>query len=278
MKRLKEAGDPGIFNLEKMHVIKLIDSFEHCNHLCIVMEALEENLREVLKHYGNNIGLSLDGVRLYAKQILIALYYLRKNHIIHADCNFYLVKPDNIMVGKDKKHIKLCDFGSAILVEESTITEYMVSRFYRAPELMLGCPFDSQIDIWSAGVTLFELYTGRVLFSGHTNNEMLHCIMKVKGKISTKMISRGAFSSKHFTDKFEFILHSKNEKSSKIVEISNESEQNLGTLLINNIEEDKDSLKDFRELLEKLLVIDSHRRILPAEALVNKFISDLCKK
>lgn len=66
----------------------------------------------------------------------------------------------------------------------------MVSRFYRAPEIMLGCEFDQAIDIWSAGVTLFELYTGKVMFYGRSNNEMLKLIMMTKGKIKSKMIKK----------------------------------------------------------------------------------------
>lgn len=81
------------------------------------------------------------------------------------------------MVSKDTKKIKLCDFGSCVSVEEARITEYMVSRFYRAPEIMLGCTFDYGIDVWSAGVSLMELYTGKVMLPGRSNNEMLKLIM-----------------------------------------------------------------------------------------------------
>ena len=92
------------------------------------------------------------------------------------------------MLDKDAKKIKLCDFGSCLSIGEVGITEYMVSRFYRAPEIMLGCKFDLAIDIWSAGVTLFELYTGKVMFYGRSNNEMLKLIMQSKGKIKTKIL------------------------------------------------------------------------------------------
>lgn len=81
------------------------------------------------------------------------------------------------MVTKDSQKIKLCDFGSCISVDEIGITEYMASRFYRAPEIMLGCKFNQAIDVWSAGVSLFELYTGKVMFPGRSNNEMLKLIM-----------------------------------------------------------------------------------------------------
>lgn len=102
------------------------------------------------------------------------------------------------MVAKDTKKIKLCDFGSCITVEEASITEYMVSRFYRAPEIMLGLPFNQAIDIWSAGTSLFELYTGKVMFPGRSNNEMLKLIMQSKGKIKSKMIKKAEFADRHF--------------------------------------------------------------------------------
>jgi serine/threonine-protein kinase PRP4 len=73
--------------------------------------------------------------------------------------------------------VKLCDFGSCLRLDEAAPTEYLVSRFYRAPEIMLGCPFETPVDIWSAAVSLFELYTGKVMFAGRSNNEMLKLIM-----------------------------------------------------------------------------------------------------
>jgi serine/threonine-protein kinase PRP4 len=158
--------------MDKRHIIRLIDHFEYNNHLCLVYECMEMNLRETLNKYGRNIGLSIEGVCLYGRQLFLALSLLHKLKLIHAD-----LKPDNIMVSKDTKKIKLCDFGSCLSVDEAHITEYMVSRFYRAPEIMLGCPFDTAIDVWSAGVSLFELYTGRVMFPGRSNNEMLKLIM-----------------------------------------------------------------------------------------------------
>jgi serine/threonine-protein kinase PRP4 len=114
--------------------------------------------------------------------------------LIHAD-----LKPDNIMVTSDKQRIKLCDFGSCLSVDESAPTEYLVSRFYRAPEIMLGCPFETPVDVWSAAVSLYELYTGKVMFPGRSNNEMLKLIMQTKGKIKAKLQRQSAFFDKHFS-------------------------------------------------------------------------------
>lgn len=64
---------------------------------------------------------------------------------------------------KNKTKIKLCDFGSAFFFDEKITTNYMQSRFYRAPEIILGCNYDTSIDMWSIGCTLFELYTGNII-------------------------------------------------------------------------------------------------------------------
>jgi serine/threonine-protein kinase PRP4 len=74
-----------------------------------------------------------------------------------------------------------------------------VSPFYRAPEIILGCmPFDTAVDIWSAGVTLFEVFTGKFMFPGRSNNHLLRLIMQTKGKVNHKLIKRGKFAEKHF--------------------------------------------------------------------------------
>ena len=107
------------------------------------------NLRDVVKRFGTDVGLNIRAVRAYAHQLFLALSLLRKSNIIHAD-----IKPDNILVcsniltrgimillikcsqvNEHKTVIKLCDLGSASDVSENDITPYLVSRFYRAPEI-----------------------------------------------------------------------------------------------------------------------------------------------
>jgi serine/threonine-protein kinase PRP4 len=88
------------------------------------------NLREVLKKYGKDVGIHIKAVRIYAQHLFLALSLLKKCGIIHAD-----IKPDNMLVNETKNVLKLCDFGSASDVSEADITPYLVSRFYRAPEI-----------------------------------------------------------------------------------------------------------------------------------------------
>jgi len=128
LRRLNDA-DPE----DKYHCLRLFRSFFHKQHLCMTFEPLSMNLREVLKKYGKNVGINVEAVRSYSHQLLLSLRHLRKCNVLHAD-----IKPDNILVNESKALLKLCDFGSASHVAEGEITPYLVSRFYRAPEIILG--------------------------------------------------------------------------------------------------------------------------------------------
>lgn len=104
-----------------------------------------------------------------------------------------------VLVNESMNVVKICDFGSAgKLTDACEITPYLVSRFYRAPEVMLGLKYDHGVDLWSVGASLFELYTGKILFAGHDNNSMLKAIQDVKGRFPKKMLHRGQFVSQHF--------------------------------------------------------------------------------
>lgn len=94
---------------------------------------------------------------------IFALPSLKNIRLIH----FYVsrsVKPDNVLINERFAVLKICDLGSAFEVSENEVTSYLVSRFYRAPEIILGCRYDPAIDVWSAACTIFEIATGDVLF------------------------------------------------------------------------------------------------------------------
>ena len=140
-----------------------------------------------------SVGLSLPAVRVYAMQLFTALRHLVRAGIVHGD-----IKPDNILVNERLNECALCDFGSASYLADCSITPYLVSRFYRAPEIMLGCEYGVGIDTWSVGCVLYELYTGRILFDGRDNNDMLHKIKQLRGDYPARLTRRAAFASRHF--------------------------------------------------------------------------------
>lgn len=106
------------------------------------------------------------------------------------------LKPDNILVSANFSTVKLADFGSAFFETDfdNDPTPYLVSRFYRPPEVILGLEYDRMVDLWSTSVTLAELFTGSVLFPGKTNNDMLVRFMDAMGPLSHKMAKRHALS------------------------------------------------------------------------------------
>ncbi|TBU29289.1 kinase-like protein [Dichomitus squalens] len=270
LNKLKQA-DPE----DKKHIVRLERTFEHRGHLCLVFESLSMNLREVVKRFGKDVGLNIRAVRAYAHQLFLSLSLLRKCNIMHAD-----IKPDNILVNEQKTLLKLCDLGSASDASENDITPYLVSRFYRAPEIIMGHPYDPAIDIWSIGCTLYELYTGKILFPGRSNNQMLLLMMELKGRFNQKMIKRAKFGDMYF-DELGAFLSVEHDRVTGLdavrkVHITKPTRDLRQRVLppssVKLKDEENKLLLSFVDLLDKCLALDPSKRITPKEALVHPFI------
>ncbi|KAF9938900.1 U4/U6 small nuclear ribonucleoprotein prp4 [Mortierella alpina] len=269
LKRLME-NDPH----NRKHIIRLERHFDHRGHLCLVFESLSMNLREVLRKFGKDIGLNINAVRVYAQQLFLALSLLKKSNILHAD-----IKPDNILVNDAKNVLKLCDLGSASDTTENEITPYLVSRFYRAPEIILGLPYDPALDMWSIGCTLYELFTGKILFSGRSNNQMLKHMMDLKGPFSKKMIRKGDFYLNHFDEDCNFLSVEVEKVTQKDVirkiQISKPIKDLKARLMpytTHMAPADVVQVNHFINLLERCLHLNPEHRITPQEALQHPFI------
>ncbi|XP_038720820.1 serine/threonine-protein kinase prpf4B-like isoform X2 [Tripterygium wilfordii] len=254
----------------KRHCVRFFSSFKYRNHLCLVFESLNMNLREVLKKFGRNIGLKLTAVKTYAKQLFIALKHLKNCGVLHCD-----IKPDNMLVNEAKNVLKLCDFGNAMFAGKNEITPYLVSRFYRAPEIILGLPYDHPMDIWSVGCCLFELYKGKVLFPGPSNNDMLRLHMELKGPFPKKMLRRGAFTDQHFDQDLNFHATEEDPVTKKAIKrmIVNIKPKDIGSIITGSPGEDPKMLANFKDLLDKIFVLDPEKRITVSQALNHPFIT-----
>ncbi|KAL5179793.1 Serine/threonine-protein kinase PRP4 [Glycine soja] len=246
---------------DKCHCVCFLSSFKYKNHLCLVFESLHMNLREVLKKFGRNIGLRLTAVRAYAKQLFIALKHLRNCGVLHCD-----IKPDNML---------FCDFGNAMFAGKNEVTPYLVSRFYRAPEIILGLPYDHPLDMWSVGCCLYELYTGKVLFPGFTNNDMLWLHMELKGIFPKKMLRKGAFIEQHFDQYLNFLATEEDPVTKKAIKrmIVNIKPKDIGTIISGSPGEDPKMLTNFKDLMEKVFILDPDKRLTVSQALNHPFIT-----
>jgi dual specificity tyrosine-phosphorylation-regulated kinase 2/3/4 len=151
----------------------------------IVFEILGLNLYELLKRNSFR-GLSSTLIKRISKQVLESLKALAKEHVIHCD-----LKPENILLSDaNLSLVKLIDFGSSCFSNQRVYT-YIQSRFYRAPEVVLGIPYSSSIDIWSFGCILVELYTGIPIFPCETEKELICRIIEVLGEPPKDILSKG---------------------------------------------------------------------------------------
>ncbi|KAI1300277.1 kinase-like domain-containing protein [Xylaria venustula] len=284
---LRKGGFTEIAILQKLndadpenrkHIVKFERHFEHKGHLCLAFENLSLNLREVLRKFGNNVGINLSATRAYAHQIFVALAHLRRCSIIHAD-----LKPDNILVNETRNVLKICDLGTAIdrsdaATAHTEITPYLVSRFYRAPEIILGMRYDYAIDMWSIGCTLYELYTGKILFAGDSNNQMLKAIMEIRGKFSPKLCKRGDLSHLHFDEDGNFVSAERDKALGKttirtltIVKPARDLRTRLMAASGGMNDVESRDLNNFVDLLERCLALNPDKRITPSEALKHPF-------
>lgn len=179
-------------NQDNHHILRLMDQFIHCKHLCLVFELLSSNLYELIKQNSFR-GLSTSLVKVFTSQLLDALVILNQARLIHCD-----LKPENILLKSlQSPQIKIIDFGSACH-ERQTVYTYIQSRFYRSPEVLLGMPYSSAIDMWSLGCIAVELFLGLPLFPGTSEYNQITRIVDMLGLPPSFMLQSGKQSHEFF--------------------------------------------------------------------------------
>ncbi|KAL1138414.1 hypothetical protein AAG570_008478, partial [Ranatra chinensis] len=178
----------------KYYIVRLKRHFMWRNHLCLVFELLSYNLYDLLRNT-NFRGVSLNLTRKFAQQLCTALLFLStpELNIIHCD-----LKPENILLCNPKRSaIKIVDFGSSCQLGQR-IYQYIQSRFYRSPEVLLGIPYDLAIDMWSLGCILVEMHTGEPLFSGANEVDQMNKIVEVLGMPPKHLLDQSHKARKYF--------------------------------------------------------------------------------
>lgn len=190
---LKDTG-----KTEENHIVKMKSFFYHREHLVIVTELLRQNLYEFGKIIIESRGdVYFTRLRLshIIRQCLVALKFVHKLGLVHSD-----IKPENILLSSySRALIKIIDFGSSSFVSDRQ-SSYIQSRSYRAPEVILGLPYDGKIDIWSLGCVVAELYTNEVTFQNDSELSMLSRIEAICGPFPRHMIDKGRNCHRIFTD------------------------------------------------------------------------------
>ncbi|KAL4074245.1 kinase-like domain-containing protein [Scleroderma citrinum] len=205
--------------MDEHHILRLLDSFIHRNHLCLVFELLSSNLYELIKQ-NQFQGLSTQLVKVFTAQLLDALTVLKEARLIHCD-----LKPENILLKSlQSPQIKVIDFGSACH-ERQTVYTYIQSRFYRSPEVILGIPYTSSIDMWSLGCIAVELFLGLPLFPGTSEYNQITRIVEMLGMPPTYMLDMGK-QTKQFFDSYMDAYGQKKYRLKSIEQYSREHNTN----------------------------------------------------
>ncbi|KAH0792730.1 CMGC family protein kinase [Histomonas meleagridis] len=168
-------------SLRKMkheNVIKLLQIFRENGFLYLVFELGGKSLLRTMNEKGR---YNEQEIKSIMKQIFSGLAHVHKQGFFHRD-----IKPDNLLWKDDK--LKIADFGLAREIRSMPpYTEYVSTRWYRAPEIILKSPnYNSPVDIWAAGVIMAELYTGKPIFPGNSEQDQLYKTISILGSPNSR--------------------------------------------------------------------------------------------
>jgi dual specificity tyrosine-phosphorylation-regulated kinase 2/3/4 len=131
-------------------------------------------------------GLNLPFIRRIAIQLLLGLKDIHSSGVIHCD-----IKPQNILLKHIRKTgVKIIDFGISC-IGKPKIYSYLQTRYYRSPEVILGCSFGPAVDIWSLGCVLAELLNGSPIFKGEDEHDQMIKIMALLGTPPFELLEKG---------------------------------------------------------------------------------------
>lgn len=275
-------------NADEYNFVRAYECFQHRSHTCLVFEMLEQNLYDFLKQ--NKFSpLPLKVIRPILQQVATALKKLKSLGLIHAD-----LKPENIMLVdpvRQPYRVKVIDFGSASHVSKTVCSTYLQSRYYRAPEIILGLPFCEAIDMWSLGCVIAELFLGWPLYPGALEYDQIRYISQTQGLPGEQLLNVGTKSTRFFCRETD-IFHSgwrlktleeheaetgmKSKEARKYIFNSLDDIVHVNTVMDlegSDLLAEKADRREFVNLLKKMLLIDADLRITPAETLNHPFVN-----
>ncbi|RMD42741.1 hypothetical protein DV735_g2363, partial [Chaetothyriales sp. CBS 134920] len=169
--------------LKHENIVTLYDVIHTENKLMLVFDYMDKDLKKYMDSRGDRGQLDAMTIKRFMQDLLRGTAFCHENRVLHRD-----LKPQNLLINT-KGQLKLADFGlaRAFGIPVNTFSNEVVTLWYRAPDVLLGSrTYNTSIDIWSAGCIMAEMYTGRPLFPGTTNEDQLQKIFRLMGTPSER--------------------------------------------------------------------------------------------
>ncbi|RYN88941.1 Negative regulator of the PHO system [Alternaria tenuissima] len=169
--------------LRHENIVLLHDVIHTENKLMLVFEFMDKDLKRYMDSRGDRGALDPATIKSFMYQLLKGIAFCHEARVLHRD-----LKPQNLLIN-NRGQLKLADFGlaRAFGIPVNTFSNEVVTLWYRAPDVLLGSrTYNTSIDIWSAGCIMAEMYTGRPLFPGTTNEDQVQKIFRLMGTPSER--------------------------------------------------------------------------------------------
>ncbi|MFS7906977.1 putative mitogen-activated protein kinase NTF4 CMGC-MAPK family [Helianthus anomalus] len=261
IKKIANAFDNKIDAKRTLREIKLLRHMDHenvvairdiipppernaFNDVYIAYELMDTDLHQIIR---SNQSLSEEHCQYFLYQILRGLKYIHSANVLHRD-----LKPSNLLLNANCD-LKICDFGLARVTSETDfMTEYVVTRWYRAPELLLNSSdYTAAIDVWSVGCIFMELMDRKPLFPGRDHVHQLRLLMELIGTPSEAELGFLNENAKRYIRQLQhYPRQSFNEKFPQVHPAA-------------------------IDLIEKMLTFDPRQRITVEDALAHPYLTSL---
>lgn len=260
---------------DRCHIVKFNSFFFNNEDICLSFEFLDVDLHAyICETMPYETGLDLPEVKHITQQLATALHHLKSIGIIHVD-----IKPGNVMVvDRHEKplRVKVVDFGGSQVSGNINFETFIFTGMYGSPEVLLQSEINEAVDMWSLGVTAFELAVGTILFPYRKCYRLLNSIVKIFGQPPDHVLDKGLQTENFFNKETNGDVR----WTIKTAEECGIEEKEDALNCFSDVEEillvhqgQETGLDLFVDLIKHMLQVDPNKRITPLEALQHSFFT-----